>query len=253
MLFFKSVVGLIRGSIRRGTDLVIQPVARSRVLSGLLIRPDMFLLCGGDPDKIVERKPELTPSEVARQLAEWRRVTGSVERVDLNTVHAGPIEVVELGLEAIHRERARRLRHDLRPVAMVPPRLHMVATSRSKMARKALYTPSKLPRRIASALSFRARLSSEETATFADHVVHALSMQGIAYDSLAAIRSLGREQLVVAVIRNNKVAEFVKMTWGGRDVLEHEARALDSMKDCPTLRVPHVISFEKRDDLAHFE
>jgi len=39
-----------------------------------LPRPDRVVLLAGSPDRIVERKPELTVPEVRRQIGEWRRL-----------------------------------------------------------------------------------------------------------------------------------------------------------------------------------
>ena len=94
------------------------PGSATRALGKLLPRPDLVLVLSAPVDVVTERKAELEPAEVERQLGEWKLIAASdpSRYVELDTArpHA---EVVADAVRAIENTLAARY-DDLRPVEL---------------------------------------------------------------------------------------------------------------------------------------
>ena len=80
------------------------PPGLVRGLARLLPSPDFVLLLHADPEVLSTRKPELPPTEIARQLAEWRRLRfpGRTRHFALDTAR-GADEALSAVLDIITR------------------------------------------------------------------------------------------------------------------------------------------------------
>jgi hypothetical protein len=94
------------------------PGSVTRVLGRLLPRPDLVLVLSAPVDLVMERKTELDPSELERQLGEWKLIAASdpTRYVDLDTARPHD-EVVADAVRAIESKLAARY-DDLRPVEL---------------------------------------------------------------------------------------------------------------------------------------
>jgi hypothetical protein len=122
------------------------------VLLGRFVpRYDVAVLCEGDETSIHARKPELSVSELRRQLALWRIMAPRIARrvVHVDTVDQSPSDAVQLAVQAILAQRWRR------PLVQPRTRSLFFVTGAERGLLTALYEPRDFTARAMVALSYR--------------------------------------------------------------------------------------------------
>lgn len=225
----------------------------ARLLAPVVARYDGVIICAGDAARIHARKPEIGEVEIARQLDAWRAITAAHPHVlTLDTVNLRPDECAVAALAFVRSIRSHVTTTQLRPVAFQPRRLEMIASKGARTATAVLYRPHSSMGRIRKLLRVR-QPSGRQVATV-EHVARLLAQFDLRFDALAAIRSVGRDQAVLALVVDGAVRSFVKLTWGSGS-LSQEAAMLAALQQEPLagVQTPQLLQVMDGNDVHAIE
>lgn len=202
---------------------------------------DGYIACQGDPATMVNRKQEISIDSTASQLRKIVELTKGCNCVGLDTTGNSVSFSVSRAENFVLRLRHETLGASQRRVALMPARLEMTASAKSRSSIRALYRPQSRLGLVARSLAVRSpgTRGSDRSELLAEIVTEL----GIASDGLASIRSPGRDRFVVAIAQGKDVVEFLKIATGPDRGLAAEASFLQHMKNSVEFRVPEVIDY----------
>jgi hypothetical protein len=185
-----------------------------RRLNRFLALPDRIVLLDGDARAMAARKPELSPAEIDRQLAEWRRVQRQTATRVVRLETTGGVHPMDLAREVakqIVAPKELRWRH-----APVKPGRLDVRFAGSDVAALNIYRPI---RGIARTADLAARvavrrnltpLAAEPDAAVAE-VLHALESEGERFTGVSAMASSAPGRWILGLARGGRLQYVAKL------------------------------------------
>ncbi|MBS4009459.1 MAG: hypothetical protein KGZ72_01760 [Roseovarius sp.] len=177
-----------------------------RALGRLLPEPNTFVLLSGDADVIAERKHELSPAEVQRQIDRWRELAPPADwHVEVDTV-----EQTEDECAATIAARPKPADRWRRPIA--PSRLDLrVSDGPSAAAALDIYRPSTTSARAALGVSRRAVRWLPFTPCDVPGLDDLLTGLGLQADTFASFRSPAPGRHVVGAAADGRLRYVIKV------------------------------------------
>lgn len=187
-------------------------------------RFDLVVVAGGDPAVMHARKPELSEHEVARQVLAWQELFAhETTATFLDSTTASVPELVTRIVADVLRVRRLRVRNALRRVTLIPGRLEMVASANSRVLVNSVYRPTSRIGRIRLRWSLPLRSRAAGLPAYSEMIATALEAAEVRYTNVAAVRSVGRDQFVVAAHLPSGPTHYIKARWGeGTGILKDE-------------------------------
>ncbi len=233
-----QAVDPVRYRLTGGVAALVGPLRRT------VRRPDLVILCEGEPTAIAARKGELTAAETARQLGAWRRLLTQERLVSVDTTLTAPPETIDAAWAAVDDlRRAGALPLSARTVVMAPRRVGAVATAGAAPALERLLRPvSARGRSFRKVSLLLTRAGIRGRAAVAPFPLEALAgALGVPWDAFGLIRSHGRRRWVVGLCRSGSLTSVVKVAPAGEVALAREAALLERLEGrAGRLVVPRV-------------
>jgi hypothetical protein len=169
-----------------------------RALGLFVPKPDLTLVLAGDAEVMRARKPEISESEVRRQVQVWTELHASRERaLSIDTTRGTVDASVRQGLAAIQDARTDRLAASLRKVPFWPKRLEAHRTG-SAAPVGVLYQPSRRLGRVRKKLGELSPLTARRT-PWSEVAASAIASSSSEIESAGVIKSANRQRGVAVV------------------------------------------------------